>query len=462
MKRAVRHPRRPARRARPTARSRDEVAVVGLGYVGVTVAAAFADAGVQVLGIEKRREVVDLLRRGRCHIFEPGIEAVLRRTIGKRLHVVADWPDELPRTVVICVSTPANLRTRTPDLRNITDTADEIAQRLPPDGVVIVRSTVPVGTSRKLILDRVRRAKPEAGLAFCPERTVQGAALMELRMLPQVIGAIDERSARQATRLFRKLTPQVVLVDRPETAEMVKLVNNCHTDLLYAFGNEIALLAQTHGVDPLQVIRGANEHYTVRSDGVAVVRPRIAMPGYVGGACLSKDPYLLLQSLGRRPPDRSLVFAVRELNESMPLRAAADVLRLLRGAGKDPARCRVLVCGFAYKGRPETDDLRGTPATPFVEALRAKVGRLLGHDYKVRAQDIAAFGVAPVRLEAGLHRADAVVLLNDHPRYARDLTVRRLASTAKPVVLYDSWRILRGTKLPDLPHVRYAGLGWAR
>jgi len=437
-----------------------DIAVIGLGYVGVTVAAAFADAGVRVLGIEKRREVVETLRRGRCHIFEPGIDDVLRRTIGKRLEVTAEWPAILPRIVVVCVSTPADPATRTPDLRNIADTADEIARRLPDDGLVIVRSTVPVGTSRKLVLRRVRREKPRAGLAFCPERTVQGAALAELRSLPQVIGASDERSAARAARLFRKLTRDVVVVDKPETAELVKLVNNCHTDLLYAFGNEVALLARTHGVDPLEVIRGANRRYTVRTDGVAVVRPRIAVPGYVGGGCLSKDPYLLLQSLGGRPPGKSLVFAVRELNESMPARAAKEVLALLRAAGKKPAAARVLVCGFAYKGQPETDDLRGTPATPFVEALRGRVGRLLGHDYKVAARDVKGFGVQPVGLAEGLRRADAVVLLNDHPRYVRELTPRRLATAARRVVVYDSWRILRGTKIPGLPGVAYGGLGW--
>ena len=448
-------PRAPLPAAPPPA----DIAVVGLGYVGITVAAAFADRGVRVLGIEKRPEVVGLLRRGKCHIFEPGIDAVLKRTIGKRLHVTAEWPARLPEIVVVCVSTPANLETRTPDLRNITDTADELARRLPPDGLVIVRSTVPVGTSRKLVLERVRRAHPRAGLAFCPERTVQGAALAELRSLPQVVGAIDDDSGARAAALFRRLTRQVVAVANPETAELIKLINNCHTDLLYAFGNEVALLARTHGVDPLEVIRGANQDYTVRTRGVAVVRPRIAIPGYVGGGCLSKDPYLLLQSLGDRPPEKSLVFAVRELNESMPLRAAADVLRLLRGAGKDPSRSRVLVCGFAYKGKPETDDLRGTPATPFVQALRGRVGKLLGHDYKVAAADVAGFGVEPVRLAAGLARADAVVLLNDHPRYLRDLTPRRLAAARSPVVVYDSWRILRGTAVPALPQVRYAGLG---
>lgn len=443
----------------PSAASGFDVAVVGLGYVGITVAASFADAGVRVLGIEKRRDVVEILRSGRCHIFEPGVDEVLARTIGKNLEVVADWPEALPPAVIICVSTPADLKAKKPDLRNIEDAAGEIARRLPDGGVIIVRSTVPVGTSRKLVLERARAVRPDVGLAFCPERTVQGAALMELRTLPQVIGAIDEQSFERAAALFSRLTDRVVRVASPEAAEMVKLVNNCHTDLIYAFGNEVALLAATHGVDPMEVIRGANEHYTVRTDGVAVVRPRIAIPGYVGGACLSKDPYLLLQSLGERSPEQSLVFAARALNEGMPERTVDELLTMLAHAGKNPKTARVLVCGFAYKGRPETDDLRGTPATPFVEALRGKVGALLGHDYKVAAADVAAFGVEAVELDAGLQGVDAVVLLNDHPRYVAELTPEKLAAARAPVVVYDAWRILRNTGIPRLPNVRYGGIG---
>jgi len=143
----------------------------------------------------------------------------------------------------------------------------------------------------------------------------------------------------------------------------------------------------------------------------------------------------------------------------MPLRTAADVLRLVRGAGKDPARCRVLVCGLQRRGRRGPGGPADSPAAPFLHALQGCVGWVLGHDYELPADAIAAFGVEPVRLADGLARADAVVLLDDHPRYTRDLTPRRLAATQAPVVVYDSWRVLRETAVPALPQVRYAGLG---
>lgn len=437
-----------------------DLAVVGLGRVGVSVAAAFADSGLRVLGIEKRAEVVRLLQRGTRRIFERGLEAALRRTVGRRLQVTSEWPKRLPSIVVVCVSTPVNVETRTPDLRGITEVAEELVRRLPPDGLVIVRSPVPVGTSRKIVLERVRRARARAGLAFCPDRTARGAALRELRSMPQIVGAIDEASADRAAALFRRLTRQIVQVRNPETAEMIRLMDGCHADLLYAFGNEVALLARTHGLDPLEVIRGANQRGRVGRGRASVpAGPSVALPGFVAGGRFSRDPYLLLQSIGDRPLETSLVYAARALNESMPLRAAADVLRLLRGAGKDPARSRVLVCGLQRRGRRPLGGPADSPAVPFVHALQGRVGRLLGHDYELTSDAVAGFGVEPVRLLEGLDRADAVALLDDHPRYARDLTPRRLLAARSPVVVYDVWRLLRDTAVPGLPQVRYASLG---
>lgn len=438
--------------------ARHDVAIVGLGYVGITLAAALADAGLRVLGIERRREVVDSVNSGRSYIYEPGIDAILARCAGGSLHAATGWPDELPPVTIICVSTPADPSTGAPDLSNLKDAAAQISRRMPPDGLVVVRSTVPVGTSRTLVLATLRGRNPEASLAFCPERTVQGAALMELRNLPQVIGAVDDRSTDLAERFFSRLTDSIVRLSSPEAAEMVKLVNNCHTDLLYGFGNEVALLASTHGIDPLEVIRGANEGYTERAEGLAVVRPRIAKPGFVGGGCLSKDPYLLLESLGDRDPSLSLVRCARKLNESMPGTAAEDFMRMLGRITTDPGAATVLACGMAYKGIPETDDLRGTPAAPFISSIAGRVGRILGHDYRVSPECTAGLGAEPVALHDGIAAADAIVLLNDHPGYRRDIAGALSTPPGRKILVYDCWRILTDSGVPETENVLYAGL----
>ena len=151
---------------------------------------------------------------------------------------------------------------------------------------------------------------------MAPERTIQGQALRELVELPQVVGGLDAASTDTVAGVFAELARRVVPVSSLEAAEMVKLANNCHTDLIYAFGNEIALIAERHGLDPLEVIRAANLDYP---------RPDLAKPGYVGGGCLSKDPYIMISSAGDREP--FLVGRARELNEFLPGHVAAITAR---------------------------------------------------------------------------------------------------------------------------------------
>ncbi|MFC1706640.1 nucleotide sugar dehydrogenase [Planctomycetota bacterium] len=438
-----------------------DIAVVGLGYVGITLAVTLADCGFRVLGIEKRREVVDLLRSGRSPVFEPGIENLLQEWIGLRLRVVADWPEKLPKVCVICVSTPVQDATQQPDLRNLAEVSDSIADRIDPDGVVIVRSTVPVGTSRAVVGSALWRRSAKVGLAFCPERTVQGAAIQELRRLPQVIGAHDERSRREATRVFSRLAVEVVQVPDCDTAEMIKLVNNSHTDVLYSFGNEVALLAQQHGLDPAEVVRGANEGYTMVSADLAVLRPRIAKPGFVGGGCLSKDPYLLLCGYhSGEERDRSLFARARKLAEGLPERCANDFLLGMAEEGIREEQATVLVCGFAYKGYPETDDLRGTPATRALAVLTGRVANVLGQDFRVSREALSAFAVEVVELEEAIPRVDGILILNDHAGYRDAFSKETVSRLRRPSVVYDSWRVLNREAWPETAAPRYMSIGY--
>src|SRR5205814_9797259 len=188
---------------------------------------------------------------------------------------------------IICVSTPVDPATRRPNLANLGAAARQVAEECGPETLVVVRSTVPVGASRAVVLPELLARWGRARLAFAPERTIQGQALRELVELPQVVGGLDSDGREAAAALFAKITQRIVPVSSLEAAELVKLVNNCHTDLIYSYGNEVALMAERWGLDPLEVIRAANVDYP---------RPDLARPGFVGGACLSKDPYILISA----------------------------------------------------------------------------------------------------------------------------------------------------------------------
>ena len=430
----------------------DEVCVVGMGYVGLTLAVTLADIGYRVWGYERQRQLVDTLNSGRSPMFEPGVEDVLRRRIGDRLTVADDMPQGFEGTVIICVSTPVGAD-GTPDLTNLVAAAEHVAQHTEDDAMVVVRSTVPVGTSRDVVLPILRRSHPnEVLLASCPERTIQGSALDELRRLPQVVGGLDDASTAAAAKLWGRVTEHVVTVSSLEAAEMVKLVNNTHTDVIYSFGNEVAMMAHGLGLDPMEVITAANVDYP---------RPDLARPGFVGGPCLTKDPYILIDSSARAGHPPGLVSASRALNESLPAKVAEHFVGSLQTVVGDLADAKVLVCGFAYKGLPVTDDTRGAPAAQIMEVLLRHGLHPFGHDYLVSDEEIAASGATPVEhLRAGLDGACGVLFVNEHPDY-QNIPVREVAAALEPpAVLYDCWRMYSAAEAEAVPGVHYRGIGF--
>ncbi|MDA0637455.1 nucleotide sugar dehydrogenase [Nonomuraea sp. MCN248] len=422
------------------------VGVIGLGYVGLTLTAAMARKGYTVVGVDASAPVVEALSGGRVHLYEPGVAEAFAEFLGERVHVADRLPDEPLDAAILSVSTPVDLTTGTPRLENLAAAAEEVARRCHPDTLVVVRSTVPIGTSRDVVLPALSARWARPRLVMAPERTIQGQALRELVELPQVIGGLDEESLRAGVDLFTGLANQIVPVSSLEAAEMVKLSNNCHTDLIYAFGNELALIAEQHGLDPLEVIRAANLDYP---------RPDLAKPGYVGGGCLTKDPYLMLAGTWREP---YLVGRARALNESMPAHVAERVVELVRQEFGRTEGIRLSVLGWAYKGWPATDDMRGTPIADMMPVFREAGLAVRGHDPLVSDEVIRRYGGEPVSLDKAFADADAVILINDHPDY-REIEVAGKLAGSGVRVLFDSWRILDEAAVTGCG-VRYAGIGY--
>jgi UDP-N-acetyl-D-mannosaminuronic acid dehydrogenase len=423
------------------------IGVVGMGYVGLTLTAALARAGNVVYGVDVQPAVRESLARGRPLIFEPGVEEVFEEMVGSTIFIGAELPAEGLDAAVICVSTPIDEATHQPNLANLATAARDIARWCGPETVVVVRSTVPIGASRAVVLPPLLEAWGRVRLVMAPERTIQGQALRELVELPQVVGGLDEESLTAGVDVFSELAKQVVPVSSLETAEMVKLSNNCHTDLIYSFGNELALIAEGHGLDPLEVIRAANLDYP---------RPDLSKPGYVGGGCLSKDPYIMVNSARAREP--FLVGRVRELNEYLPVHVASTVVDMLRNERGATEGGRLAVLGWAYKGWPPTDDMRGTAIASMMPVFAEAGITVLGHDPMVTNEVIHAYGGEPVSLDKAFSEADGVLIINDHPDY-RAIQADAVLSGAKPLFIYDSWRILDETAV-RAAGVRYAGLGY--
>jgi UDP-N-acetyl-D-mannosaminuronic acid dehydrogenase len=424
------------------------IAVIGLGYVGLPLAASLA-AHYPVVGVETNPAVRAAIDKGSAPFLEPGLDSLLRSLPSGALTTADALPETPPDAVVICVGTPVHSGSAEPDMTQLRSAAEHVAQHMTDTTLVVVRSTVSVGTCRGTVLPILRSVVASPLLAFCPERIIQGQALRELASLPQIVAGLDRRSAQRAGQLLAPLAADQITVSSLEAAEMIKLICNAHTDLIYGFGNEVALLADRLGLDAHELIESANLRYP---------RPNLSRPGFVGGSCLTKDPYLLLHAAHQSGHHLPMVAAARTVNESLPGHAVERVTRALKAAGHDPSQATVLVAGIAYKGRPATDDVRGAASGPVAEALRDQVGVLRGHDFEVDPESIDRLGLLPAGLDEGLRNAHALILLTDHPEYG-GLNAERLLSLMSPSpVVFDMWGNLHA-ELSGANGLTYIGLG---
>lgn len=429
------------------------ICIVGLGYVGLTLAVSMAGAGFRVHGVEINPAVLGALRQDRAHFLEIGLDRQLAEQIrAGRLSFDSDFAAEMTATAyIVTVGTPVGLDKRT-SFESIRNVVSGIARVLRDGDMVILRSTVMVGTTRdvvKPILDATGRTYD---LAFCPERTLEGKALLELRTLPQIVGGIDVSSTFRASQMFSFLTPSVVRVSDPETAEMVKLVNNSQRDYLFGFANEIAAICDELGLSAAEVIASGNLGYP---------RANLPMPGPVGGPCLEKDPYILAQSLDGLDYVPELTLTARRWNERMPIRAVHTIAAAYRRrAGRDPAR--VAVVGLAFKGQPETDDLRGTMAIPVIQTLRDifPETRLIGWDPVVKPNATRGLGLDPAAdLEEAFAESAIVVIQSNHECFARMDVLDLSARMTRPGIVYDFWNQHDPRSLRLADDVSYHALG---
>ncbi len=432
------------------------ICVVGMGQVGLTLAVALAEVGLTVYGVEVNTLVLEMLRVGELHIHEAGLQRTFQSHLGKRLFVEANIAEAGADIYLICVGTPVDEKGE-PLFQDLEAASRSVAAVLKRGDLVGVRSTVPVGTSRETVLSLLEQGSGLVGgrdfdFVFAPERTVTGNALAELRSLPQVIGSVNDAGLARASALFRELTPLVITVASLEEAEAVKLLNNTFRDHVFAFSNEVALIFARWGLDTSRVIRAANEDY-----------PRNPIPQAgpgVGGVCLRKDAYFLLSSARRVGYEPSIVGLSRRVNEYMPHYVYEHIMRFLDVKGKIPGEARVFIVGFAFKGEPETSDMRDSSTLDLVQLLRPKIGALMGFDPVVAGEDLArAAGVKACSVDAGFQGSDCVVIMNNHRSYLRWNVYDLLTAMNRPALFWDGWRLFEASDICKVEGIQYGSIG---
>lgn len=330
---------------------------------------------------------------------------------------------------IITVGTPLYPNSTAPNFEAISTAIKSLAPAYDGSQVVIIRSTVSVGTTRKVVLPLLAkisgRREDEIFVGMCPERTIEGKALHELKTLPQIISGNNQAAVDMARRVFEKISPRVIVAQSLEEAELAKLYCNTYRDINFSVGNAFCLAAQKFGVDGASVINLANDGYS---------RAKIALPGFVAGPCLEKDAYILTDNM---PPcaSKNFIIAARNISESLEDFVVDWVKRRIGKTDKP-----LILSGMAFKGRPATSDLRGSSSVNIARKLFAAGYSLRLHDFVTPIDDLKNLQLGEVfdDLSEACEGATALLVLNNHERY-EDF---QLPATKNFTVL-DTWSVCK-------------------
>lgn len=392
------------------------IGIIGLGYVGLTLAVAAATKGINVYGVETNQHIKDCLKENRAHFYEPGLDNLIKRNNEKTLHVVDSFPkDVVFDAFIITVGTPLKKidgkKQEEPNFEYIKSALQGTLKDV-YDGnqLVVLRSTVSVGTTRNIVLPFLaqlcNKSVEDILVSMCPERTLEGKAVDELTHLPQIISGNNSKSLDIAQRLFRQMTPCVVEAQSLEEAELIKLYCNTYRDMTFAIGNAFCMAAQEFGVDGMSAIEHANYEYA---------RSSIAKPGFVAGPCLEKDAYILINNM----PDcdsKNFILSARKFNESME---DLVVKWVQENVGEASDNNVIAISGMAFKGLPETSDLRGSSSVYIAEKLKALGYKMNLHDFVAISEEMEALklGIVYDSLKDACANAKALLVLNNHKKY---------------------------------------------
>jgi UDP-N-acetyl-D-glucosamine dehydrogenase len=410
------------------------VGIVGLGYVGLPLAVAFAEAGSEVIGLETDTRKLASLQERRSYIDD--VDDARIAALGDSLRPTSD-PGDLTAcdAILICVPTPLT-STREPDLTYLVDAATSLARVLREGQLVVLESTTYPGTTRERLQPILEESGLKAGedffLAFSPERIDPGRTDHTIRTTPKIVGGISEKCSEMATELYSSICDEVVEVSGPEAAELAKLLENIFRSVNIALVNELAQLCDRMGIDVWEVVEAAG----TKPFGFMRFDPG---PG-MGGHCLPVDPFYLSYKAREYDFSTEFIELAGKINQDQPHFCVQKMERALSDSGQAMKDARILLLGVAYKGG--IGDTRESPALKMIGLARDAGAEISYHDPHV--PELTEFALSSVPLDQALDQCDLAVIVTAHP----ELDYSKVVSKA-PLIL-DLRGVTRGMESSKL------------
>lgn len=434
--------------------TKGNLVVVGLGYVGLPVAAKFAEVGFSVTGIDILEERVRAINAGESPIKgnEPGLSELLEEVVKSGSFVATTSPEAIKQAeyILIVVQTPFNTRTREPFYDALKTATKMVGENFSSGSLVVIESTVAPGTTNKIVCPILEDssglvAGKDFQVAVAPERVMPGKLLYNLINMDRAIGGIDEASTKRAVDLYQNIVEGQLFPTDALTAEVVKTAENAYRDVQIAFANETALLCENMGVDVYKV-RDLVNRSPLRN---------MHQPGAgVGGHCIPKDSWLLaFGSRGRYAP--RLLAVAREINDGMPRHMSELCEDALREANKRPYGSKIAILGVAYL--ENSDDTRNSPAFTLIKSLETLGAIPVAHDPYVRE----ANGIEVLSdLERVVGGSDCIAIVTAHDEYAK-LNLDRMREIMRTPIIVDGRNVLDPVECKNRGFI-YRGVGRGR
>ncbi len=382
------------------------VGVVGLGYVGMPLGLAFAQAGSRVIGLDTDSRRVEAVRVGESHVEDVSSDELARAVDSGVLKATTNYDDLVEAdAIVICVPTPLD-ENRQPDLGPLIAAGTSLSRVLRKGQLVVLESTTYPGTTRERLVPLLEESGLAAGrdfhVAFSPERVDPGRADFTLRNTVKVVGGLTEACADEARALYERVCDEVLVTSTPETAELSKLLENFFRSVNIALVNELAVLCDRMGIDIWEVIDAA----ATKPFGFMRFDPG---PG-MGGHCLPVDPFYLAWKAREYDFYTEFIELAGKINQNMPYFCVDKIERTLNAQGKAVQGSRILLLGVAYK--PGVGDLRQSPSLKILRLLGERGADLSYHDPHVPT--LAESDLVSSPLDEALANADLVVIVTAH------------------------------------------------
>lgn len=396
-----------------------QLAVIGLGYVGLPMAIEFAGAGLRVTGIEVSPDRREALSQGRSYISDLPDAALQDAFASHRFQVSGDAASLGEADVIlICVPTPLR-KSKDPDLTAILQAGEAVAQHLRPGQLIVLESTTYPGTTEEILLPLFERSGLRVGedffLAFSPERVDPGNTRFSVRNITKLVGGVTPTCTRLAAALYEQMVEKVVSVSNPRVAEAAKLLENTFRSVNIGLANEMSIICRHLNVDVWEVIDAA----ATKPFGFMAHYPG---PG-IGGHCIPLDPHYLSWKARLSGYEPRFIGLASEINGTMPHRVVDRITESLNDQGRCVRGSRIVLLGVAYK--PNVSDARESPAVELLQLLHQRGARLSYCDPYVPSIAAGEVLLAARRLTPELlRRSDCVVVVTHHDDFDWEIVVR--------------------------------------